>query len=63
MIVPIDALLRREAEAHRFVWSCERCAHFDEESPRCTLGFPHEPHRHAAWDEADLAFCKSFELA
>lgn len=63
MIVPIDALLRREATERQFVWSCERCAHFDDDAPRCTLGFPDEPHRDAAWNAAEIAFCKSFELA
>ncbi len=63
MIVPIDALLRREAEQHRFLWSCESCAHFDEDRSRCSLGFPDAPHRRVAWDAPDLAFCKSFELA
>ena len=75
MIVPVDALLRREVEAHRLRFTCESCAHFDEAAPpaappgepgggRCSLGFPHEPHTRARFDTApDLAFCKAFELS
>lgn len=76
MIVPVDALLRREVETHRLRFTCESCAHFDEAGPldapdsgragggRCSLGFPHEPHTRARFDTApDLAFCKAFELS
>lgn len=62
MILPIDALLRREAADFRLMWSCESCAHFDDAAPSCSLGFPDAPHRDAAWDAEDLAFCKAFEL-
>ena len=63
MILPVDALLRREVEAHRLRFTCETCAHFDEATPRCSLTFPHEPHLRATFDrEASIAFCKAYEL-
>lgn len=64
MILPIDALLRREVEAHRLRFTCETCAHFDEEAGRCSLGFPHRDHLRATFDDGTaIAFCKAYELA
>lgn len=68
MILPIDALLRREVEAHRLRFTCESCAHYGEPEAgregRCSLGFPHRPHLRATFEAADgVAFCKAFELS
>jgi hypothetical protein len=68
VIVPVDALLRREVAEHRLRFTCEQCAHLDEGdragAERCSLGFPHLPHTSRTFEEAPtLAFCKAFELA
>jgi len=66
VIIPIDALLRREVEELHLRFTCESCVHFDESTPegRCSLGFPHQPHLRATFEEADgVAFCKAFELS
>jgi hypothetical protein len=59
----VDPSLRREAEAFRFRYGCEHCAHFDAERRGCAEGYPNAGHRDTAIEEADaLEFCKSFEL-
>ncbi len=72
MIVPLDALLRREVEAFALRFTCEACAHFDPESSptseppgRCSLGFPHAPHTTATYrgPAEGYLFCKAFELS
>jgi hypothetical protein len=68
VILPVDAVLRREVEAHRLRFTCESCVHHapaEAAAPeRCSLGFPHEPHTRATFDASDaIAFCKAFELS
>lgn len=66
MILPIDALLRREVAVHQLRFTCESCAHFDDVAPggRCSLGFPHQPHLRSTFESADrIAFCKAYELS
>jgi hypothetical protein len=58
---PVDARLRREAEAFRLRFACDDCAHFDEGSSRCSLGYPAAPRRDAL-DQPEVELCKSFEL-
>jgi hypothetical protein len=63
MIHRVDDQLRAEARRFRLVFACPDCASFDPEGDRCSLGFPHAPHREASLDDrAELVFCKAFEL-
>ncbi len=72
MIHRIDETLRDEARRFRLVFACPDCASFDPErlddarrgrTARCSLGYPHAPHRDAGLDgRAEVTFCKAFEL-
>ncbi len=51
MIHRVDERLRDEAQRFRLVFACPDCASFDPgRRPRCSLGFPDEPHSDAALD-------------
>jgi hypothetical protein len=64
VISRLDERLEREIAVHRLRFTCESCAHFDEDAGRCSLGFPSAPHRLAALRGAqELLFCKAFELS
>lgn len=73
MIVPLDALLRREVERYSLRFTCESCAHLDPDAApthagppgRCSLGFPHAPHTASAFGGGaeGFLFCKAFELS
>lgn len=72
MILPLDALLRREVDTFTLRFTCESCAHFDGEvAPdgdppgRCSLGFPHAPHTTSTFrgPAEGYLFCKAFELS
>jgi hypothetical protein len=59
----IDDRLRAEAELYHLRFVCEHCAHFCEDSQRCSGGYPAEPHLRVELSSADwLEFCKQFEL-
>jgi hypothetical protein len=63
MIHPIDDRLRDEARRFHLVFACPDCASYDPEGDRCSLGFPHEPHRDPTLGARDeVVFCKTFEL-
>jgi hypothetical protein len=63
MIHRIDETLRDEARRFHLVFACPDCASFDPDGDRCSLGFPHQPHREARLDDrAEVVFCKTFEL-
>jgi hypothetical protein len=63
MIHRVDEQLRQEARRFRLVFGCEDCAQFDPEGDRCSLGYPHAPHRDIDLAAADeVTFCKAFEL-
>ncbi len=67
MIHRIDDRLRDEARRFHLVFACPDCASFDDGvdlgAGRCSLGFPHEPHRDPGLDgRAHVTFCKAFEL-
>ena len=63
MRVVQDARFRLETAEARLRWHCESCAMFDG-SERCVHGFPTENHREARYrdPDADVLFCKEFEL-
>lgn len=44
-------------------FTCEHCTYFDANAERCTHGYPNAVHRLANNEgEAELVFCKDFEL-
>ncbi|HSQ65795.1 MAG TPA: hypothetical protein VLM85_21385 [Polyangiaceae bacterium] len=52
-------------EASRFAlrYTCDDCAHFDEQLAACGHGYPTTPHRAARLPQAgEIVFCKEFEL-
>lgn len=65
MILPVDALFRREREGFDLRMHCEDCGLFDDAAERCAHGYPTKAHRRPTSSEADTAvhFCKDFELA
>ena len=65
MIIPQDALFRRERERFALRFTCEDCALFDARDASCAHGYPTEPHRAARYDDPDapVIFCKDFDLA
>jgi hypothetical protein len=66
MVHRVDEKLREEARRFRLVFACPDCVSFDpgsaERPERCSLGYPHAPHRDASLDGRDeVTFCKAFE--
>jgi hypothetical protein len=63
VLTRIDDTFRREAEHFQLRWSCESCAHFEEETGACSHGFPNSAHRLRDLEgQRELVFCKDFEL-
>ncbi len=64
MRVPQDQRFRDESVRFELKWNCEDCANFDSERG-CAHAYPTHRHRRSRYDdpEADLLFCKDFELA
>jgi hypothetical protein len=65
VLIPQDALFRKQREQYRFRFTCEHCVLFEEDSGGCAHGFPTAQHREAVYEDenAPLVFCKHFELA
>ena len=65
MQLPHTREFDQERERFAFAGSCEACAHFDPRRERCRHEYPTEPHRERtlARPDADLLFCKEFELS
>ncbi len=65
MRIPQDEQFRRERERFALRFTCEDCALFDPARERCLHGYPSEHHRAARYEdpEADLLYCKDFDLA
>ncbi len=60
----VDARLLGEVQLFQLEFSCERCAHFVEESGACVNEYPNAAHREGALTRGpELEFCKEFELA
>ena len=64
MRIPQDERFRQEWERFALRFCCEDCALFDPERQRCVHSYPVWQHRRARYrdPEADLLFCKDFEL-
>jgi hypothetical protein len=63
LLTLVDHLLRREAAQFDLRFTCERCAHFEEENRSCAEGYPNGPHlEDRIVPGKSLLFCKSFEL-
>lgn len=61
MILPADALFRRERDAHGLRMHCEDCVLFDDAREQCAHGYPTDAHRRPTTDDAPITFCKDFE--
>ena len=63
MEVVQDERFRKERERFALRWNCEDCALYDPERG-CAHGFPTQRHRRSRYEdpEANLLFCKDFEL-
>ena len=56
---------RRETERLRFHYRCGSCAHIEQSSMTCSLGYPNDTligAVRAIQPDGNLAFCKYFEL-
>ena len=64
MKVEQDARFREQRERFHLKWNCEDCVLFDSDAG-CAHGFPTHRHRASRYEDpnADLLFCKDFELA
>jgi hypothetical protein len=60
-----DARFRLERARLSLRFTCDQCAYFDDESERCVHGYPTAEHRAARYEdeEADVVFCKEWDLA
>lgn len=67
MEVPFDDVFDEQRARFAFRFTCEHCAHYDEESDACAHGFPNAMHkldRYAAKPRPPtIVFCKDFDLA
>ncbi|MBN8616396.1 MAG: hypothetical protein J0L92_37770 [Deltaproteobacteria bacterium] len=61
MILPADALFRRQRDEHALRMHCEDCVLFDDVREQCAHGYPTEAHRRPPNDDAPITFCKDFE--
>ena len=67
---PMEVKFSREFDAQRerfaFRFTCEHCAHFDDEKEVCIHGFPNEMHRLGYYiaekRPKTIVFCKDFDL-
>lgn len=61
----VDGRFVEERERYCLRSCCEQCVHFDALGERCVHGYPTPEHREAAQGtlEAQVSFCKEFELA
>jgi hypothetical protein len=55
---------REERRRFALRFTCEDCAQFDPEREQCAHGFPTDEHRLAHYEQpdADIVFCKDFDL-
>lgn len=60
----VDSRFMHEARTFAFAFTCESCASFDPEPAVCAYGYPTAPHRRVPLEpDAELIFCKTFEMA
>ena len=67
MEVAYNLEFERQRERFTFCFTCEHCAHFDDDGETCLHGFPCEMHRLRFYEKdpppATILFCKDFDLA
>lgn len=67
-IAALNSRFREQREALNMYYSCQHCAHLNEETTLCSLEYPNEELKLAdteGWalnDRGDIVFCKYFEL-
>jgi hypothetical protein len=66
MWIAMDQTFRDERKKFDLRLCCEHCAYFSEESSKCAMLYPPEPHRAKSLEEAQdqdrIYFCKMFEV-
>jgi len=67
MEVAYEPVFDEQCRRYGFRFTCEHCAHFDDQSAECLHGFPNREHRLAHYSgeprPATILFCKDFDLA
>ncbi|MCP4680495.1 MAG: hypothetical protein GY854_34435 [Deltaproteobacteria bacterium] len=67
MEVAYDTDFDSQRERYHFCFTCEHCAHFDDETGDCLHGFPSHMHRLTYYlaepKPLTILFCKDFDLA
>ena len=66
MEVPYSRDFDAQIEQYSFCFTCETCAHFDDEENTCLHGFPNRMHQ-IGYYRTDprpetILFCKDFDL-
>lgn len=61
---PACPVFDSERIRYRLRFTCEHCTYFRVSDERCTNGYPNAQHlaAHYAQGEAEIVFCKDFEL-
>lgn len=59
----IDERLRQEAQHYCLRFTCDSCAHFDDEKGRCAEGYPNDEHVDDSLEGEEVLFCKLWEGA
>ena len=62
MRLPRTVVFDEESVRFELRFCCEDCGHFDRLTQGCAHGWPSELHRRQTTDEAQIDFCKEFEL-
>ncbi len=67
MEVTYNQNFESERERYSFCFTCEQCAHFDENAETCLHGYPCHMHRLMYYKTVPkpptILFCKDFDLA
>lgn len=66
MWIAMNQLFRDEKEQFDLRACCEDCAYFGQESEKCAMLYPSNPHREQSFEQARdddrIYFCKMFEV-
>ena len=64
MKIPAQPCFREQRARFALRFTCEHCALWDEQRDLCAHGFPTAEHRdrHYEQPDAEIVFCKDFEL-
>ena len=66
MEVKYSSEFDEQRQQYGFCFTCEHCAHFDDETEACLHGFPNKMHRLGYYRTEPrprtILFCKDFDL-